>query len=526
MTPLTLTAALALAVCSIAAPTATASTATPTEAALDNPTWSEGVAAIVHRSCASCHRPGQVAPMSLLTYDEARPWAKSIARRVADGTMPPWHASGGTASFANDRSLAAGEADALVRWSQAGAPAGDLAAAPAAPAFPSDVWQLGEPDFVIALEQVEVPAGGPDQFPKLVGKVALPEDKWVTAVEILPGNPRIVHHVIAVGVKGFDIDPQAGWLAAWAAGTEPMVFPAGTGRLLPKGSNVIADMHYHPAETAETDVTRIGLHFADAAPAKELTNLWVQNEGFEIPAGDANHEVRATLKLWQSGKIMTLTPHMHYRGKDFKFVLHYPDGRQDVPLEVERWDFNWQTFYSLAAPIDVPAGTVIEAIAHFDNSAGNPVNPDPTKNVRFGTESYDEMMIGFVDFVVDDGVRPLTAFEVRTRMIDELARQHPGRVWAVSGKAPEKRGEPDSFAPLYLPQQGEGVFYLITDGQLVAAPVTGIDWSGNAFRSTVELPWGRTFGLTGTVHDDGGIETTLHLPEDRTMEWDGRLVGS
>ncbi|HVS15226.1 MAG TPA: hypothetical protein VMV46_14955 [Thermoanaerobaculia bacterium] len=495
-------------------------------ASLDAPTWSAHVAPILHQSCAGCHRPGQVAPMSLLTYQEARPWAKSIARRVEERTMPPWHATGGTAEFVNDRSIGDDEVETLVRWARAGAPAGDLDAAPAPPRFPSAEWRLGAPDFVITLEQVDVPAGGPDQFHNLVGKVGLPEDRWVTAIEILPGNPKVVHHVIAVGVKGFDVDPQQGWLGAWAAGTEPMVFPAGTGRLLPKGSNVIADMHYHPAETPESDVTRIGLHFADQPPAKELTNLWVDNESFEIPAGAEDHEVRATRRLWQSGKIMTLTPHMHYRGRDFRFVLHYPDGRQEVPLEVARWDFNWQTFYTLKEPIVVPAGTVIEAIAHYDNSTGNPANPDPTKNVRFGNESYDEMMIGFVDFVVDDGVRPLTPFELRTRELEEIARRHPGRVWAVSGKPPDKRSEPHSWAPLYLPEEGDGLFYLITNDRLVAAAVTGIEWQGNEFRSTVELPDGETFGLTGALLEGGRIETTLHLPADRTMPWDGQLAGS
>jgi hypothetical protein len=217
---------------------------------------------------------------------------------------------------------------------------------------------------------------------------------------------------------------------------------------------------------------------------------------------------------------------MHYRGKDFRFVLHYPDGRQEVPLEVARWDFNWQTFYSLKEPITVPAGTVIEAIAHYDNSADNPVNPDPTKNIRFGNESYDEMMIGFVDFIVDQGVKPLSPFELRTQMIDDVARQHPGRVWAVSGKEPEKRDEPDSWAPLHLPSAGDGVFYLITDGQLVAAKVTAIEWRGDEFTSTVELPDGETFGLSGTLLDGGKIETTLHLPGDRTMPWGGQLAGS
>ena len=211
----------------------------------------------------------------------------------------------------------------------------------------------------------------------------------------------------------------------------------------------------------------------------------MQNDEFEIPAGAPNHEVVSNYKFWQSGKIMGLIPHMHYRGKDFKFTAYYPDGRQEVLLSVPRWDFNWQTNYELAQPLSVPAGTRIECVAHYDNSPDNPVNPDPTRNVPFGLESYDEMMIGFVDFVVDEGVRLKEPQEIRTELLHQLGRTHPGEVYAVHGKNPQ------FLAPLHLPKQGDGVFYVIFDGQLVDARVSDIRWDGASFTANVTGPYGK-----------------------------------
>lgn len=516
--------AIAAAVLAAIAAAPAARAAATAAAAADAPTYASQVASILHQNCVSCHRPGQIGPMSLRSYDEVRPWAKSIARRVADGTMPPWHATGGTARFVNERSLDRAEVDALVAWAQSGAPAGDLAQAPPAPKFPEGEWQLGEPDVVVTLDPVELPAGGPDQFPKLVGKAALPEDRWITAIEILPGNAKVVHHVIAVAVKGFDVDPVDGWLGAWAAGTEPMVFPEGTGRFLEKGSNIIADMHYHPADTPQRDVTRIGLHFADGQIEKELTNLWVVNEDFEIPAGAKGYELRARHRFWQDGKILAFAPHMHYRGQDFKYVAHWPDGRQETLLEVARWDFNWQTWYRLAEPIEIPEGTVLEAIAHYDNSADNAANPDPTQAVRFGNETKDEMMIGFVDFVAAEGVRPRTAHETRTRELQRLAAAQPGKVFAVSAKPVEKRSEPHSYAPLVLePGAAEGLFYVIWNDQLEASRVHDLRWDGASFAGKVDSPRG-SFDFTGTL-DGRNASATLHLPQDRKVTFDGELAG-
>ena len=418
--------------------------------------------------------------------------------------MPPWHADPSFGHFANDRRLAANEIDTLVRWVQSGAPEGDPADRPAPPTFLDDEWILGEPDLVVTLEEVPVPAGKSDVFPKLIGRVMLPEDRWIQAVEFRPGNRKVLHHIIAFQVKGFEEpDPQGGWLGAWAAGTDPMVFPPGTGRLLQKGANILADMHYHPVDTDEKDVTRIGIHFVDGAVDKELVNIWVQNDDFEIPAGAKSHEVVSSYKFWQSGKIMGLIPHMHYRGADFKFTAYYPDGRQEVLLSVPRWDFNWQTNYELAQPLTVPAGTRVECVAHYDNSADNPVNPDPTRNVPFGLESYDEMMIGFVDFVVDEGIRLKEPQQIRTEMLHQLGRTHPGEVYAVHA------GKPEFTAPLYLPKQGDGVFYVIFDGQLVDARVSDIQWDGASFTAKVAGPNGKDIPLAGRLGDGGAIETTL-----------------
>ena len=500
-----------------------ASGAESAESSVDVPTYSSDVASILHSNCAQCHRPGQGAPMSLLSYEETRPWAKSIARKVENREMPPWHATGGIGSYVNDRSLGEGDIRTLVAWAKAGAPAGDLAAAPAAPKFQDSKWKLGEPDLVVDLEEVTIAADGPDVFKNLVGKVGLKEDKWITAVEILPGNSEVVHHVITYSLKGFDFDPTEGWLGAWAAGTDPMVFPEGTGRLLKAGSNLIGDMHYHPSGTEATDLTKIGLHFSDAPPKKELTNVWIMNANFKIPAGDANHQVIAKRTLWQSGKIMGFAPHMHYRGKDFKYVAHFPNGKQETLLEVDNYDFNWQTNYVLEEPIAVPAGTVVECIAHFDNSAGNEANPDPTIDVTFGDESYDEMMIGFLDFIVDEGVAPLTDRQIRTRKITELQQTHSQDLYRVSGMEKEKRAQdPDAYAPLYLPRAGEGEFWVIWNDQLTPTPVTNVEWNGDSFTAKLASPFG-DFDLEGEI-DGETIKTVIKYGDGNSSEWDGERI--
>ena len=518
-----------LCLCALAALVLLAMPAAATNANnLDQPTYAGEVASILNDNCVSCHRPGQIGPMSLTSYQEARPWARSIGRNVADGRMPPWHAESEHYRFANDRSLTDAERDTILKWVESGAPAGDLAEAPKPPKFQDSEWKLGEPDFVVTLEEVTVPAGGPDQFHDLIGKVALKEDKWIKAVEILPGNSKVVHHVIAIALKGFDVDPAEGWLGAWAAGTDPMVFPEGTARMLPKGSNVVADMHYHPADTEEKDVTRIGLHFADESEVERaLANIWVMNQNFRIPAGAKDYEVRASRTFWQAGKIMAFIPHMHYRGTDFTFVAHYPDGKTETLMTVPRWDFNWQTVYELETPVDIPAGTKVECIAHYDNSKDNPVNPDHTIDITFGDESYDEMMIGFIDFVAADSLWPKTPHELRTDKLTALANEMPGKVWKVSGKPEDERSEPHSYAPLLLPREGDGEFWVIWNDQLDNTKVKDLVWKGDEFTAKLASPYG-DFDFFGEIKGKK-IETTISYGKDkdgnpRQSVWTGELA--
>lgn len=370
--------------------------------AADRPTYSNDIAPILNENCVSCHRPGEIAPMSLQSYQEVRPWAKSIAREVHERRMPPWHADPEHGEFENDRSLSQSDINTIVEWAGQGAAEGNRKDLPDAPTFDTSGWKLGEPDYTVTFDAVTVPADGRDRFEDLYAKTGIPEDVWITGIEIMPGDRSVVHHVILwQGQK----NQQDGWIGAWGAGAEPMVFHKGTGRLLKKNVSVVADMHYHPSGEIAVDQTQIGLHVAKSAKKikAELTNLWVIDMSFAIPAGAPNHEVRASHTFTDDSKIVSLTPHMHYRGKDFGFTLTRPDGTSEKLLQVSNYDFNWQTEYRLRKPLSVPAGSRIDCVAHFDNSAANMDNPDPAKTIYFGTESYDEMMIGFVDYVPDDG---------------------------------------------------------------------------------------------------------------------------
>jgi hypothetical protein len=450
--------------------------------------FAKDVAPIFHENCVACHRPGDIAPMALRTYDEARPWAKSIARAVRDGSMPPWHAAPEHGVFANDRSLSDYEQAVILRWVKQGAPLGDAAQVPEPPHF-AEGWRLGEPDLEVTFDQVELAGGGPDVFHDLVRAYELPEDRWVKAVEILPGNREVVHHVIVYVIEEGQGQPN-GWLGGWAAGMDPMVFPEGTGRLLKKGSKIVADMHYHPTAEPSTDQTRLGVHLYEGEPEKELVNLWVQNAGFKIPAGAPDHEVTSSYTFRQDSVVHSLLPHMHYRGKSFTYTATYPDGRQEVLLEVPAYDFNWQTTYELAEPLEMPAGSRIDCVAHFDNSTGNAANPDPTKDVTFGNESFDEMMIGFVDYTVKEGVRPMTAEQRLVSLRTEMIGAHPGEVFAIelwdSGDGDDERLD----TVLRLSSSGEGLWFIPVNGELWEAKLVDIEGDASGFTATLKAPFG------------------------------------
>jgi hypothetical protein len=377
------------------------------------PTFSKDVAPLLYQHCAGCHRPGETAPMSLLTYKDARPWAASIREKVLDRSMPPWLADPHVGKFANARALSADEIRTIAVWAKNGAPEGDPRELPPTPKFPEG-WHIGKPDLVIAMdEDYAVPAEGVIAYQNFKVETTLDEDKWVSAAEIQPGNRAVVHHVI-VYMREPGQPVQAGrpvvsdgkdpLLVGFAPGEQPAIYPPNEAKLLKKGTTLIFQLHYTPNGKATTDRTSIGLIFAKEPPAHKVVTTKALNAQFVIPPGDANHEVTSTWTAPEDVHINVFMPHMHLRGKDFKYTVVYPDGRSEVVLNVPRYDFNWQLVYKLAEPLALPKGSRIDCVAHFDNSANNKFNPDPSKTVRWGPQTWEEMMIGWFDYTADKGL--------------------------------------------------------------------------------------------------------------------------
>jgi hypothetical protein len=429
------------------------------------PTYSKDVAAIIQKNCQDCHRPGQVAPFSLLTFDQARKRASDIAHVTGERTMPPWPAStsfGGP--FLDQRVLSQADLDTLRAWVDAGCPEGDPKDAPPPREFSSD-WPLGKPDLILTMpEPYSLGAEGNDEFRVFVLRTDLPEDRWIRAVDFKPGNRKVVHHVLsAVDSSGAarvldEKDPKPGYssvggfgdgvrilgfLPIWTPGTRPRLSPEGSGYLLPKGGDVLMQMHYHKSGKAETDATQVGLYFSDKPLPRQIRTGFVfpeispiqglklaaraksaqasgkrlsLDETLEdvliIPPGEANHAVKGTSKsgmgrpLPRDILVTAVMPHMRWLGKDFTFAAVLPDEKQTrIPLiRIDRWNFNWQGTYALAEPIRLPKGAYFEVDAHFDNSDANPANPShPPRLVHWGEQTNDEMCIGIFEFVFAEG---------------------------------------------------------------------------------------------------------------------------
>ena len=372
------------------------------------PTFSKDVAPLFYKNCVECHRPGETAPMSLLTYKDARPWAAAIAEKVLDRTMPPWLADPHVGKFSNARVLTNEEMHTIAAWAKSGAPEGDPKDLPAQPSF-TEGWHIGTPDMVISMNKdYSVPADGVIPYQNFRVETTLTEDKWIQAAEIHPGNRAVVHHVIVYmhepGAQGQGGDGKDPLLVGFAPGEQPAVYAPHEAKLLKKGTTLIFQMHYTPNGKAATDCTSVGLIFAKEPPARKVMTWRALNSSFVLPPGDANHEVTSSWTAPEDMHLNLFMPHMHLRGKDFKYTVVYPDGRSEVILNVPRYDFNWQLAYKLAEPLALPKGTKIECVAHFDNSANNKFNPDPTKEVRWGPQTWEEMMIGWFDITADKGI--------------------------------------------------------------------------------------------------------------------------
>lgn len=369
-----------------------------------NVTFTKDVAPILYNRCVECHRPGEIAPMSLLTYADARPWAKSIREKVVERKMPPWLADPKHGEFENERRLSDKEISTIVAWVDGGAAKGDDKDLPPAPKF-TDGWVVGKPDFVIAMEEeFSVPAEGVVPYKYFTVPSGFKEDRWIQAAEIRPGNRTVVHHII---VNVLDPGQSAGGgergfkLAGYAPGEQPRVYPQGTAKLIKAGSSLVFQLHYTPIGEPAKDRSYIGLFFAKGPIQKKALTGTATNAQFVIPAGAGNYEVKSSWVAKEDVRILDLMPHMHVRGKDFSYTAVYPDGRSEVVLNVPRYDFNWQLLYKLKKPLVLPKGSRLDCVAHFDNSINNKFNPDPAKEVRWGPQTWEEMMIGWFDYVLE-----------------------------------------------------------------------------------------------------------------------------
>ncbi len=375
-------------------------------------TFATHIAPLMTNRCQSCHRAGEVAPFSLVSYDDARRHGAAIRDVIDAGLMPPWGADPRHGRYANDRSLSDQERALFLAWVDQGMPAGDLAQV-ASSLEPRMGWTIGTPDYVFEMsEQFDVPASGVVPIQKFLVATNLTEDVWVQAAQALPGDSAVVHHICV-----FVVDPETmtrkgnkDWetkrkdrpeLVCYAPGDMPCIYPAGVAKKLPAGSILEIQVHYQPVGVPRFDRTSVGIRFARQPVKKMAITRSAAHRDLVLAPGVSNVELSSSYTLLEAGELLSLTPHMHYRGRDFQFEAVFPDGHREILLHVPHYDFNWQDVYRLAEPRFLPRGTRMECVAHFDNSAMNPVNPDPTQTVRWGEQSTDEMMIGYFDYCVD-----------------------------------------------------------------------------------------------------------------------------
>ena len=378
-------------------------------------TFDKDVLPILQKRCIDCHRPTMFAPMSLMTYDEVRPWARAIKQRVVQRTMPPWHADGPVGAFKNDPRLSQSEIDTIVAWVDGGAAKGLDKDMPPMPTFKNDGWTIGKPDAVFSMAtEFHIPADGTVPYLNFRIPVNLDEDKWIQAYEFRPSNRSQVHHIVASfapshGEAG-PMSEAMGGLGNLVPSRPGVVLPQGVAKLLPAHSDIILQMHYTTNGAPSTDRTEVGLIFSKEPPKQVIEGgVGVTNVSFVIPANNSNFEVRGTKKLTHDVTLYSMMPHMHVRGKDMTYIAHYPDGHSETLLSVPHYDFNWQTTYELKEPKLLPKGTEIEVIAHYDNSVNNKNNPDPAHEVRWGDQTWEEMMIGSAEALRPAGAAPKNA---------------------------------------------------------------------------------------------------------------------
>ncbi|MDX2039605.1 MAG: hypothetical protein SF097_00065 [Acidobacteriota bacterium] len=447
-------------------------------------TFSKDIAPIFNKNCAECHRPGESAPFSTLSYKDVRPWAKSIKEKVVNRVMPPWHADPHFGDFKNNPSLTQAEIDTIVDWVDGGAAEGNAKDLPPAPKF-TEGWGIPTPDLVVQIPEEYSYKPGADEYQYFDVPTNFTEDRYVSMAEARPGNRKIVHHIIAFIVPkgaptmagnpeqrqkmmemalknspfyrdGFLMRMKAdqpveddgcgpnarrgggdNMLVGYAPGRNPDIYAPGTARKIPAGATIRFQIHYSNQtlgnSQVEKDRSMIGLVFAKEAPQRLVSTNSVANIFFKIPAGAENHKVTACRQFKRDTTLYALEPHMHLRGKAMEYKAFYPDGKSEVLLNVPAYDFAWQTNYLMKQPKRLPAGTRLMVTGYFDNSAKNKFNPDPSKDVRHGEPTYDEMMMGFIDYVTEmPAVAKLDPqlldkytgkYEVRTGVLASVTRE-------------------------------------------------------------------------------------------------------
>lgn len=372
------------------------------------PTWTRDIAPIFKNRCQDCHRPGdRYAPMSLMSYGEVRPYVKAIRARVHRKEMPPWAAAPMDRPYLHDRSLPQDELDLVLRWIEARAPMGP-GPEPAPEPKPVSTWEIGEPDLTLDMGvDFNVPAQGPFPTQFFPVNLKLEKESWLSAIELRPGNPAVVREIVLYvqNPPGGTPVPEAGqfgegYLGCFAKGRTWTVFEPGEGKLLKPGARLVFQVLYVPNGQPATDRSVAALKFHSAPEVRQIVTRGIGETQFAIPQHVAEFPVQAVYKFPADAEIWRLRPEMHYRGQDFKFIAHYPDGRNEVLLHVDRYNYDWQEYYYPAERIPIPAGTVIECAALMDNSHENPRNPEPHETVVFGDQPMDEKMIGWIDYVL------------------------------------------------------------------------------------------------------------------------------
>ena len=389
------------------------------------PTFYRDVSPILQQHCQTCHRPGEIAPMSLITYDQARLYAPIIANKVAAREMPPWFADPQFGRFSNDPSLKPQEIATLVAWANANVPEGNPHNAPARRAWTSG-WNIPQPDQIVTMPKpVALPAQGDVDYTYEIAPTKFAKDEWIQMSEVRPSSRENVHHAVvyirppdskwlrgapvgvpftAADLTDEDSRHAAHWtdadvLLVYAPGSSPDQWPAGVAKFVPAGSDLVFQMHYTTHGRATSDQTSIGLVFANEPPRQRVLTLQLTNDHFVIPPGADDFRVEARGSLPNDATLLSFLPHMHLRGKRFEYNILRPGEKPETLLRVN-WDFYWQLSYRLAEPLPLKAGTELQAIAWYDNSRNNPHNPDPDAAVHWGDQTYDEMMVGFFDVAV------------------------------------------------------------------------------------------------------------------------------